>query len=149
MSDMRVKWGLAALAAGLLIGQGAAIGASAEKGKTAFMKAGCWQCHGTVGQGSVATSGGKVLAPDPMPFEAFAAFVRTPSRAMPPYREAVLSNEDLGGHLRLSAVDPENDRLQDHPAAQAVDEADDRRNRRSVLRDPAPAGRSCSRRSRS
>jgi ubiquinol-cytochrome c reductase cytochrome c subunit len=95
MSDMRVKWGLAALAAGLLIGQGAAIGASAEKGKAAFMKAGCWQCHGTVGQGSVATSGGKTLAPDPIPFEAFAAYVRTPSRAMPPYREAVLSNEDL------------------------------------------------------
>ena len=95
MSDMRVKWGLAALAAGLLIGQGAAIGASAEKGKAAFMKAGCWQCHGTQGQGSVATSGGKVLAPDPMPFEAFTAFVRTTNRAMPPYREAVLSNEDL------------------------------------------------------
>jgi len=86
---------LAALVAGLLIGQGAAIGASAEKGKAAFMKAGCWQCHGTQGQGSVVTSGGKVLAPDPMPFEAFTAFVRTTNRAMPPYREAVLSNEDL------------------------------------------------------
>jgi mono/diheme cytochrome c family protein len=95
MSDMRVKWGLAALAAGLLIGQGAAIGASAEKGKAAFMQFGCWQCHGTQGQGSVVTSGGKVLAPDPMPFEAFTAFVRTTNRAMPPYSEAVLSNEDL------------------------------------------------------
>ncbi len=95
MSDMRVKWGLAALAAGLLVGQGAALAASAEKGKAAFIKFGCWQCHGTQGQGSVVTSGGKVLAPDPMPFEAFAAFVRTTNRAMPPYREAVLSNEDL------------------------------------------------------
>jgi mono/diheme cytochrome c family protein len=92
---MRVKWGLAALAAGLLIGQGAAIGASAEKGKAAYMQFGCWQCHGTQGQGSVVTSGGKVLAPDPMPFEAFTAFVRTTNRAMPPYSEAVLSNEDL------------------------------------------------------
>jgi mono/diheme cytochrome c family protein len=88
-------WGLAALAVGLLIGQGAALAASAEKGKAAFTKFGCWQCHGTQGQGSVVTSGGKVLAPDPMPFEAFTAFVRTTNRAMPPYSEAVLSNEDL------------------------------------------------------
>jgi ubiquinol-cytochrome c reductase cytochrome c subunit len=100
MSGMRVKWGLAALAAGLLIGQGgvgydAALAASAEKGKAAYMKFGCWQCHGTQGQGSSITSAGKVLAPDPMPFEAFTAFVRTTNRAMPPYREAVLSNEDL------------------------------------------------------
>ena len=100
MRGMRVKWGLAALAAGLLvgqlfIGQGAALAASAEKGKAAYMTFGCWQCHGTQGQGSVVTSGGKVLAPDPMPFEAFTAFVRTTNRAMPPYSEAVLSNEDL------------------------------------------------------
>jgi len=92
---MRVTLGLAAFAAGLLIGQSAASAASAEKGKAAYMAAGCWQCHGTQGQGSVATSGGKVLAPDPMPFEAFTAFVRITNRAMPPYREAVLSNEDL------------------------------------------------------
>jgi len=97
---MRVKWGLAALAAGLLIGQllighDAALAASAEKGKAAYMTFGCWQCHGTQGQGSTVTSGGKVLAPDPMPFEAFVAFVRTTNRTMPPYREAVLSNEDL------------------------------------------------------
>ena len=79
----------------MLIDQGAALAASAEKGKTLFVKHGCWQCHGTVGQGSIATSGGKALAPNPMPYEAFAAFVRTTNRAMPPYREAVLSNEDL------------------------------------------------------
>ncbi len=100
MRGMRVKWGLAALAAGLLIGQllighDAALAASAEKGKAAYMTFGCWQCHGTQGQGSTVTSGGKVLAPDPMPFEAFVAFVRTTNRTMPPYREAVLSNEDL------------------------------------------------------
>ena len=60
--------------------------------KRAFMKAGCWQCHGTVGQGAVT---GPRLAPDPMPYETFAAFVRTSSRAMPPYREKVLSEADL------------------------------------------------------
>ena len=97
MSGMRVTWGLAALAAGLLIGQlliahDAALAASAEKGKAAYMKFGCWGCHGTVGQGGIT---GPKLAPDPMPAEAFNAFVRTTNRTMPPYREAVLSNDDL------------------------------------------------------
>ena len=95
MRDMRVALGLAALAAGLVIGQSVALAASAEKGKTAYMQHGCWQCHGTQGQGSSVTSAGKVLAPHPMPWEAFSAFVRTTNRAMPPYSEAVLPNEDL------------------------------------------------------
>jgi len=92
MSGMLATNGLAALAAGLLIGNGAAFAASAEKGKDAYMKFGCWACHGTVGQGGIT---GPKLAPDPLPAEAFNAYVRTTNRAMPPYREAVLSNEDL------------------------------------------------------
>jgi mono/diheme cytochrome c family protein len=83
---------LVALAAGLLLGQSPAHAASAEKGQVAYMKFGCWGCHGTVGQGGVT---GPKLAPEPMPYEAFAAFTRTTNRAMPPYREPVLSNEDL------------------------------------------------------
>ena len=84
--------GLAALAAGLLA-PGAAMAADAQKGKAAFMKYGCWQCHGTVGQGSPIT--GPKLAPNPMPYEALSAFIRNSSRAMPPYKEAVLPNDDL------------------------------------------------------
>ena len=87
-----VRLALTMLVASLLAGQGTALGASAENGKRLFMKAGCWQCHGTVGQGGVA---GPRIAPDPLPYEALAAFVRTTNRAMPPYREAVLSNSDL------------------------------------------------------
>ena len=44
------------LVAGLVLGNGAALAASAENGKIAFVKHGCWQCHGFEGQGSVATS---------------------------------------------------------------------------------------------
>jgi mono/diheme cytochrome c family protein len=93
MRCIRVKsLRLAAVAAGLVLGGGAATAASAEKGQAAYMKFGCWGCHGTVGQGGIT---GPKLAPDPMPSEAFVAFVRTTNRAMPPYHEAVLSNEDL------------------------------------------------------
>ena len=72
-----------------------AAAASAEHGEAAFMQHGCWQCHGTVGQGSIATSGGKRLAPDPLPWETFSSFVRSTSRAMPPYSDKILTEGDL------------------------------------------------------
>jgi mono/diheme cytochrome c family protein len=95
-------FGLAAFAAGSVFGAGAALAASAEKGKAAFIQHGCWQCHGTVGQGGVA---GLKLAPDPIPFEAFLKFVRSSNRSMPPYMEAILSNEDLADiHAYLQSI---------------------------------------------
>ena len=66
--------------------------ASADHGKIVFMKKGCWECHGTQGQGAVT---GPRLAPDPLPYDALSAFVRTTNRAMPPYREEILSDSDL------------------------------------------------------
>jgi mono/diheme cytochrome c family protein len=94
--------GLAALAAGLVFIPAAAGAASAENGKQNFIKYGCWQCHGTVGQGGVA---GPKLAPEPLPLEAMSAFIRNSNRAMPPYREAVLPNDDLADiHAYLSSV---------------------------------------------
>ncbi len=96
-----VRVGVAALAACLLIETGAALAASADNGKKVYMAVGCWGCHGTVGQGGVT---GPKLAPEPLPYEAFSAFVRTTNRAMPPYREPVLSNSDLADiHAYLEA----------------------------------------------
>jgi mono/diheme cytochrome c family protein len=85
--------GLLALTTGLLMHQGAASAASAEKGEILFtQKYGCYQCHGTVGQGTLA---GPKLAPDALPYDALATFVRTSSREMPPFSEKILPNEDL------------------------------------------------------
>ena len=93
---------LAALAAGAMLGCGTALAASAEKGKTAYVQHGCWQCHGFQGQGA---NTGPKLAPDPIPIEAFTAFVRTTDRTMPPYTEAVLSNEELADiHAYLQSI---------------------------------------------
>jgi ubiquinol-cytochrome c reductase cytochrome c subunit len=92
---------LAIIASGLF-GAQAALAASAENGKRAYMRAGCWQCHGTVGQGGTA---GPRIAPDPLPYDALAAFVRTTNRAMPPYRETVLSNDELADiHAYLASI---------------------------------------------
>ena len=95
MRRYRVLVTLAAVTAGVVISHGAALAASAEKGKLNFAKFGCWQCHGYEGQGSVATSNGKKLAPDPLPWDTFSAFVRTSNTGMPPFTEKVVSNEDL------------------------------------------------------
>ena len=91
-----------AVAAILVISHVAALAASAEKGKVAYVKHGCWQCHGFAAQGGVA---GPKLAPGPMPLPALSAFVRHASGAMPPYQEAVLSDEDLTDiHAYLQSI---------------------------------------------
>ena len=91
-----VRLALAVVVAGAALGAAPAFAAGdAAKGKTLFVQHGCWQCHGFNGQGSVASSGGKVLAPDPLPWEAFSSFVRSTNRAMPPFSEKILPNEDL------------------------------------------------------
>jgi mono/diheme cytochrome c family protein len=114
MSGFRVSAGLAALAAGLvivpiLIGQGAALAADAARGKILFtQKYGCYQCHGTEGQGSAIT--GPKLAPDPLPYDALSAFIRTSSRSMPPFREQILPNADLEDiYAYLKSIPPPKD----------------------------------------
>jgi mono/diheme cytochrome c family protein len=71
---------------------GSAPAADAMKGKQTFVRVGCFECHGHVGQGGVA---GVKLAPDPLPFDAFANVVRTTSRQMPRYSTRILSDDDL------------------------------------------------------
>ena len=105
MGHQRFRVALAALGAGVLPGDGPALAADAAKGKAAFIKYGCWQCHGTEGQGSASTSAGKVLAPDPLPYVDFAAFVRSTNRAMPPFSEKILPHDDLADiHAYLASV---------------------------------------------
>ena len=82
--------------------QAALAAGSADKGKTAFAKHGCWQCHGFMGQGGVA---GKTLAPNPMPLEAMSAFVRNSAGPMPPYPKEILSDADLADiHAYLESI---------------------------------------------
>ncbi|MBI3704918.1 MAG: cytochrome c [Rhizobiales bacterium] len=90
-----MKKTFAFLLAVLVLGNGAAFAASAENGKTAYTKHGCWQCHGFLGQGSLVTSGGTVLSRTALPYDVFKNFVRNSNRTMPPYREAILSDADL------------------------------------------------------
>jgi hypothetical protein len=48
---------------------------------------------------------GPKLGPDPLPLETFVSYIRTTNRAMPPYREPVLSNGDVADiHAYLASV---------------------------------------------
>ena len=89
----------AVVALAVLAGGGAcqtsAQAADAAKGKAAFIQHGCWQCHDFAAEGSVATSNGRVIARTALPLDAFKSFVRTTDGAMPPYRPAVLRDDEL------------------------------------------------------
>jgi mono/diheme cytochrome c family protein len=64
------------------------------------MAIGCWECHGTAGQGGNAT--GPQIGPDPLPWPAFIQQLRHPAEDMPPFGKAILSNEqaaDLWAYL--------------------------------------------------
>ena len=77
--------------------------AQTKRGHELMLKVGCHTCHGTVGQGSTVT--GPTLAPKVLPYDGFAAYVRAPTREMPPYSEKVLSEPDLQAiHAYLSSV---------------------------------------------
>jgi mono/diheme cytochrome c family protein len=66
---------------------------NAENGKRIFNKNGCYQCHGREGQGSSMT--GPRIAPDPVPFDVLARYVRKPLGEMPPYTAKVVSDQEL------------------------------------------------------
>jgi len=76
-----------------------------ERGKAAFLKYGCYTCHGYEAQGVP----GRKLAPNPLPYPAFSNFVRTSPGEMPTFTQAVLPDQDLAdihAYLRSKPASP-------------------------------------------
>ncbi len=74
-------------------------------GRMLFMQKGCYECHGTLGQGSTQT--GAALAPQPIPLDAMIAYVRHPKGQMPDYGEQLLSNDEISKiHAYLASIPP-------------------------------------------
>lgn len=90
----RIMWSIVLLigACGFASAQSVPVGDTAS-GKTIFMADGCYQCHGTVGQGSRGT--GPRLGPNRLPWDGFVQQVRKPVNVMPPYTALVLSDAQL------------------------------------------------------
>lgn len=79
------------------------LAADPKRGQELFMKAGCYQCHGTVGQGA---NTGPKLGPEPLALESFISFVRNAaSTNMPPYSTNLVSDAEMADiHAYLSSV---------------------------------------------
>lgn len=74
-------------------GQQAAPQGDAKAGQQLFLADGCWECHGTVGQGGVIT--GPRLAHTALPEAAVLQQLRVPQNAMPPYEASVISDAQV------------------------------------------------------
>ena len=96
----------------ILVSSGSAYAADATRGQHLFMADGCFECHGTVGQGTVA---GPRLAPDPLPADAIAQYIHKPAGMMPPYVEKVLGDQDIGDIQAYLASIPQPKKLSDIP----------------------------------
>ena len=105
---------LRAIVLGAAIGLASAAGVVAQPagdpkaGETAYMKLGCYSCHGVWGQGTW-RDGPRVVPP--MPYEAMVQQLRTPRYEMPPYVASTLSDKsiaDIHAYLRSvpKPVDP-------------------------------------------
>jgi mono/diheme cytochrome c family protein len=80
-------------ACGIASAQSATPAGDAANGHALFMADGCYQCHGTVGEGSRTT--GPRLAPNPIPYEGFVQQLRKPANIMPPYTALVVSDAQV------------------------------------------------------
>jgi mono/diheme cytochrome c family protein len=63
-----------------------------ENGKKIFSSYGCYECHGYAGQGGIA---GPRIAPHPIAFAGFNAYIRHPSGQMPPYTRKVVADQEV------------------------------------------------------
>ena len=69
------------------------------------MRVGCYQCHGTDGQGNEA---GPALTPDTLPAVAIAAFIRTSPGRMPVYPKESLSDAEIDDIVAFLAANEGN-----------------------------------------
>src|ERR1051326_7495435 len=65
---------------------------NAENGKRLFTRDGCYQCHGYMGQGTIA---GARLPPPVLTAQAMPGYIRKPAGAMPAFTEKVVSDKEV------------------------------------------------------
>src|SRR5260370_21020234 len=87
---MKKIWMAALLMPAFALAQDAA--GNPEKGKLLFMKVGCYECHGTVGQGTLA---GARLGPPRLDAAGGIRYVRPPAGHMPSFNPKGLNGPDL------------------------------------------------------
>ena len=102
-------------------GNGAALAQNAppgdaENGKRVYLADGCFTCHGRIGEGGNYYGLTPILAKTELPFEGFKMQVRNPSRVMPPFPEAVLSDKEAADIYAFLQTLPTGRPAKDIPA---------------------------------
>lgn len=85
---------------------------NADAGKLLYMKKGCYQCHGTVGQGTIA---GARIGPPPLSAQGLIRYVRRPAGQMPAFTEKVMSDRELTDVYSFLKTIPQAKRSKDIP----------------------------------
>jgi mono/diheme cytochrome c family protein len=67
--------------------------ANIARGKQLYIATGCYQCHGTRGEGG--GNAGPRVAPGPMPYEGLLIQLRKPRARMPVYTAVVMPDADV------------------------------------------------------
>jgi ubiquinol-cytochrome c reductase cytochrome c subunit len=107
---MKKIWMVALLLPAFALAQDAP--GNAEKGKLLFMKVGCYECHGTVGQGTLA---GARLGPPRLNAAGVIRYVRRPAGQMPAFTNKVLSDQELTDVYAFLKSIPEPKAVKDIP----------------------------------
>ena len=79
--------------------------ANIANGRKAFIQHGCFSCHGYSGEGGR----GARLAQSPIPLQAFAQYVRRPTRSMPPFGTQVSDQELDDIYAFIKSIPPSPD----------------------------------------
>lgn len=88
-------------------------------GQADFMRVGCYECHGTVGQGGIA---GMRLVPLPLPWAGFQVYVRRPGGQMPAFSAKVLGDAELADIYAYLTSIPVGRGAKDIPALKGAEQ---------------------------
>ena len=114
---MRLFAGLAALVAGLVVGDAARRRLGRQR-QDRVRQARLLAMSRLSRAGRIA--GPKLASGSDSRWRRWSAFLRSSNRTMPPYREAILSDADIADIHAYLAVGPEAGRSEDDPAAQSI-----------------------------
>jgi mono/diheme cytochrome c family protein len=92
--------------------------ANATRGKQLYMATGCYQCHGTRGEGG--GNAGPRVAPGPLPYAGFLQQLRHPRARMPVYTAVVMPDTDVADIYAYLSTVPKGKTAQEIPMLEAI-----------------------------
>jgi ubiquinol-cytochrome c reductase cytochrome c subunit len=98
--------------------QDAAPAGDPRQGQQIFRSVGCWECHGSMGQGG--GGAGPRLASTGLPYVSFLQQLRVPRSAMPPYEARIVPDSDVANIYAYVRALPQPKAVKDIPLLDAL-----------------------------